>query len=132
LQKHYKCKFIKPKDFLGLDITHKEPGEITLSMETFSKKMEQMLNLQDTFPGDIFTPGRTDKKVIRGENLEENKEHRSHVGTLNWLCMGVRYDLVYTTKELSRIRSEPTATANDIVKRALIYVKRTKEAHLTY
>ncbi len=94
--------------------------------------MEQMLNLQDTFPGDIFTPGRTDKKVIRGENLEENKEHRSHVGTLNWLCMGVRYDLVYTTKELSRIRSEPTATANDIVKRALIYVKRTKEAHLTY
>jgi hypothetical protein len=101
-------------------------------METFSTKMEQVLNLQDTFPGDIFTPGRTDKKVIRGENLEENKEYRSHVETLNWLCMGVRYDLVYTTKELSRVLSEPTATANDIVKRALIYVKRSKEAHLRY
>jgi hypothetical protein len=85
LQKHFKCKFIKPKDFLGLDLTHKEPVEITLSMETFSKKMEQVLNLQDTFPGDVFTPRRTDKKVIRGENLEENKEYRSHVGTLNWL-----------------------------------------------
>jgi hypothetical protein len=83
LQKHFKCKFIKPKDFLGLDLTHKEPGEITLSMETFSTKMEQVLNLRDTFPGDVFTPGRTDKKVIRGENLEENKEYRSHVGTLN-------------------------------------------------
>jgi hypothetical protein len=46
--------------------------------------------------------------------------------------MGVRYDLVYSTKELSRVLSEPTAIANDIVKRALIYVKRTKEAHLTY
>ena len=101
-------------------------------METFSTKMEQVLNLQDTFPGDIFTPGRTDKKVIRGENPEENKAYRSHVGTLNWLCMGVRYDLVYTTKELSRVLSEPTATANDIVKRALIYVKRSKEAHLRY
>jgi hypothetical protein len=39
---------------------------------------------------------------------------------------------VYTTKELSRVLSEPTTTANDIVKRALIYVKRTKEAHLKY
>ena len=22
LQKHFKCKFVKPKDFLGLDLTH--------------------------------------------------------------------------------------------------------------
>jgi hypothetical protein len=54
LQKHFKCKFIKPKDFLVLDLTHKEPGEITLSMETFSTKMEQVLNIQDKFPGDVF------------------------------------------------------------------------------
>jgi hypothetical protein len=102
-------------------------------METFSTKMEQVLNIQDTFPGDILlTPGRTDKKIIRGENLEENNEYRSHIGTLNWLCMGVRYDVVYTTKELSRVLNEPTATTNDIVRKALIYIKRTKEAHLKY
>jgi hypothetical protein len=77
-------------------------------METFSTKMEQVLNLKDTFHGDIFTPGRRDKKIIRGEKLEDNKEYRSHLGTLNWLCMGVRYDIVYTTKELSRVLSEPT------------------------
>jgi hypothetical protein len=101
-------------------------------METFSTKMEQVLNLQDSYPGEIMTPGRTDKKIIRGENIEENKEYRSHVGTLNWLCMGVRYDIVYTTKELSRVLNEPTVTANDIVRRALLYVKRTKTAHLKY
>jgi hypothetical protein len=83
-------------------------------------------------PGDVFSPGRTDKKIIRGENIEENKEYRSHVGTLNWLCMGVRYDVVYTTKELLRVLNEPTATANDIVRRALVYVIRTKEAPLKY
>jgi hypothetical protein len=94
--------------------------------------MEQVLHLQDTFPGDVLTPGRTDKKIIRGESLEENKEYRSHVGALNWLCMGVRYDVVYTTKKLSRVLNEPTTTANDIVRRALIYVKRTKEAHLKF
>jgi hypothetical protein len=94
--------------------------------------MKRVLNLQDSYPAEIITPGRTDKKIIRGENVEENKDYRSHVGTLNWLCMGVRYDIVYTTKELSRVLSEPTLTANDIVKRALLYVMRTKAAHLKY
>jgi hypothetical protein len=64
-------------------------------MENFSTKMEQVLNIQDTFPGDVFMPGRTDKKIIRGETQEQNKEYRSHVGTLNLLYMGVRYDVVY-------------------------------------
>jgi hypothetical protein len=96
LQKHFKCKFIKPKDFLGLDVSHPKPGEITLSMKSFSTKMEEVLQL----PGDILTPGRTDKKIIRGQKPEDNDEYRSHVGTLNWLSMGVRFDIVYTTKEL--------------------------------
>jgi hypothetical protein len=37
-----------------------------------------------------------------------------------------------TIKELSRVLNEPTTTANDIVRRALIYVKRTNEAHLKF
>jgi hypothetical protein len=31
LNKHFKYKFQKPKDFLGMDIEHKELGQITLS-----------------------------------------------------------------------------------------------------
>ena len=46
--------------------------------------------------------------------------------------MGVRFDIVYTTKELSRVLSEPTKVANEIVKRTLLYVNRTKSAHLSY
>ena len=132
LQKQFKCKFVKPKDFLGLDITHTQPGEITLSMESFSKKMAEVLKLHDNYPGDIITPGRTDKKIIKGQEPEENTAYRSHVGTLNWLSMGVRFDIVYTTKELSRVLSEPTKIANEIVKRALLYVQRTKNAYLRY
>jgi hypothetical protein len=46
--------------------------------------------------------------------------------------MGIRYDIVYTTKELSRVLNEPTKVANDIVRRALLYITRTKEAHLRF
>jgi hypothetical protein len=98
LQKHFKYKFVIPKDFLGLDISHPKPGEITLSMKTFSTKMKEVVELKDTYPGKIITPGRTDKKVVRGQEPEQNKEYRSHVGTLNRLSMGIRYDIVYTTK----------------------------------
>jgi hypothetical protein len=45
--------------------------------------MATVLDLKDTYPGEIITPGRTDKKVIREQDPEPNEEHRSHVGTLN-------------------------------------------------
>jgi hypothetical protein len=132
MTKHFKCKFITPKDFLGLDLTLPKPGEITLSMRTFTTKMLATFKVDDTYPGDILTPGRTDKKIIRGEQLEPNVQYRSKVGSLNWLTMGIRYDVVYATKELSRVLSEPTKTANDMLDRTLLYVKRTSDAYLSY
>ena len=132
MTKYFKCKFIPPKDFLGLDLTLPKPGLIHLAMHTFTSKMIAALQINDEFHGEVLTPGRTDKKVIRGENLEPNDKFRSKVGSLNWLTMGIRFDVVYTTKELSRVLTEPTKTANEILDRALVYIKRTKNAYLEY
>jgi hypothetical protein len=48
--------------------------------------------------------------------------------------MGLRYDIAFTTKELSRVLDKPTttSTSNEIVNRALIYSYRTKDAHLRF
>ncbi len=132
MKRYFKCNFIPPKDFLGLDITIPQPGDITLSMHTFTAKMVDALQVHDDYPEDIITPGRTDKKVIRGENVEPNQTYRSKVESLNWLTMGIRFDVVYMTKELSRVLAEPTKTANETVHRALIYIKRTQNAYLRY
>jgi hypothetical protein len=132
MQKHFRCKFIKPKDFLGLDLTLPKLGELTLSMRTFTAKMLATFNVNNDYPGDILTPERTDEKIVRGEQLESNDQYRSKVGSLNWLTMGVRYDIVHATKELSRVLSEPTKTANNMLERALLYVKRTQNAYLSY
>jgi hypothetical protein len=133
MKKYLQCKFDKPKDFLGLlDITHKEPGEITLSMHTFTTKMRDVLGLQDNIYGEVLTPGRTDKNVNRDDEHDPNDKYRSYTGTLNWLSMGLRYDIAFTTKELSRVLDKPTKTANEIVNRALIYSYRTRDAHLRF
>jgi hypothetical protein len=131
LTKHFKCKFNPPLDFLGLDITTNTPGKTSLSIISFTTKILQALSVKP-WPYPIMTPGRTDIKIIRGENIEANESHRSKVGSLNWLTMGLRMDLVYTTKELSRVLTEPTAEANKILARTLQYIEQTKHARLDF
>jgi hypothetical protein len=108
-------------------------GEIRLSMRTFTTKMIDALAIKPhdlAYP--ILTPGRTDKKIVREHEPEENEKYRSHVGALNWLTMCLRYDLTYTTKELSRVLQQPTKTANEILKRAVRYAAQTKDAYLLF
>ncbi len=100
-------------------------------MTTFTKKMLTALSVTP-WPYPIITPGRTDVKIIRGENLEHNETYRSKVGSLNWLTMGLRMDLVFTTKELSRVLCEPTKEANQILARTMQYVEQTQHARLDF
>jgi hypothetical protein len=65
LAKNFQCKFNPPKDFLGLDITNPRKGEITLSMQSFTEKMQATLGYQPKHDGPILTPGRTDKKIVK-------------------------------------------------------------------
>jgi hypothetical protein len=44
--------------------------------------------------------------------------------------MGIRFDITYAVKELSRVLQEPTQIASEILERTLDYVTQTKEAFL--
>ncbi len=68
LKKYFQCKFQQPNDFLGLDLTLPQPGEINLSMKTFTSKMKEVLEIEDNYYGNILTPGRTDKKINKQED----------------------------------------------------------------
>ncbi len=131
ISQHFKCKFNIPQDFLGLDITTNIPEETTLSMLTFTTKMLTAMSVTP-WPYPVITPGRTDIKIIKGENLESNETYRSKVGSLSWLMMGLRMDLVFTTKELSRVLTEPTKGENQILARILQHVEHTKHARLKF
>jgi hypothetical protein len=57
LKTHFDVKFSKPKDFIGLDLEHKDDGTITLSMQTFTTKLQETFNVPQLPP--ILTPGRS-------------------------------------------------------------------------
>jgi hypothetical protein len=80
----------------------------------------------------VFTPGRTDKKIIRDQDHQPDPTYRSKVGSLMWTTMGIRYDITYTVKELSRVLQQPTKIAREILERTLTYVTQTPEAYLAY
>ncbi len=132
LGKYFQCKFAAPKDFLGLDLDIQQPGDIKLSMRSFTSKMQQVMEINDPFPGEVATPGRTDKKINRLDEHQANDKYRSHVASLNWLTMGLRYDLAFVTKELSRMLTAPTQVGNEIIQRALVYTVRTQHAYLHF
>jgi hypothetical protein len=132
LSQHFDSKFENPKDFLGLDISRTKNGSIQLSMNTFTNKLTDTFKIPDDPNRTVLTPGRVDKKIIRGENVTKDATFRSKVGSLMWLCMGIRYDLVYVTKELSRVLQDPTHTALEILEQTLIYVSRTQHAYLNF
>ncbi len=115
-----------------MDITNPKKGEITLAMTSFTDRMTSALQFIPQHDGPVLTPGRTDKKIIKGLDPEPKEKYRSKVGILNWLTMGIRFDLVYITKELSRVLAEPTKTSNELVDRAIECTIKTKDAHLTF
>ena len=131
LKQHFEYKFNVPKDLLGMDIETRTKGETSISMTTFTNKLMKQFEIQK-WPYPITTPGRTDIKIQKGENPEINETYRSKVGGLNWLSMCLRFDIVYATKELSRVLSEPTQTANTILTRTLQYLHQTSNARLKY
>jgi hypothetical protein len=99
-------------------------------MITFTEKLKVTFAIPDT-PA-ILTPGRTDGKIIRGQDIVPDATYRSKVESLMWATMGIRYDMVYAVKELSRVLQEPTKIVHEILDRTLTYVTQTKHTHLLY
>ncbi len=46
--------------------------------------------------------------------------------------MGIRFDITYAVKELSRVLQVPTKVAEEILERTLDYITQTKDAFLAY
>jgi hypothetical protein len=70
LKKKFQCKFQIPTNFLGMDIKIRSPGDIGLSMRTFSKKMTDAPNINDDARANIHAPGRTDYKIIKSNEAK--------------------------------------------------------------
>jgi hypothetical protein len=98
-----------------MDIEHTRAGEIKLSMKSFTSKLQEE---DETMSGAFFEHL---EEQTKNSDPEHDVKYRSHVDALNWLTMYLRFELTYTTKELSRTLQEPTKTAKEILKRRTLF-----------
>ena len=123
-------------DFLGLDLSYNRGnGQLSISMKKFCDKFLAQLNAPH-HPHPIYTPGLTNMKVVRGVTLPRaevpDPQFRHKTGSLNWLVAGIRYDMQFATKELSRVADCPTLDAEQLLSRQLQYLSQTTGARLLY
>jgi len=71
-------------------------------------------------------------KAQDGDGLADVSRYQQIIGSLVYLVIGTRPDLVYTVSALSQFSSEPTTQHMRILKEVLRYLKGTRNLTLTY
>ena len=137
LQEKFEITYETLNDFLGLDFNYnREQGTFSISMKNFAKKFLEQCGYSKPHPYLTYTPGLTNMKVRRGDdvprNVQPDEKFRHKTGSFNWLVAGIRYDLNFSTKELSRVADSPTTDAETLMNRQLAYLSQTTDARLLY
>ena len=137
LKTKFKITYQPPSDFLGLDLAYdRNLGTFTIAMKNFSTKFLGQHGITRPHPHPVYTPGLTNAKIRRGDDEPRNDKpdpnFRHKTGSFNWLVAGIRFDLNFATKELSRVADKPTALAESLMSRQLLYLSQTTEARLLY
>ena len=132
LPRQYKCKWEAPDDYLGMDFRIK-PGSISLSIGTFMDRKIQELALVDSYRGDVYNAHYTHKRISRDDSssIEPHELYRRKVSFIGWATLGLRFDVSFTHKKLSRVFDQSNEYAKrTILPRTLAFLIRTKDTRI--
>ncbi|GIL54468.1 hypothetical protein Vafri_9945 [Volvox africanus] len=122
------------KVFLGMEVTRRENGDITLSQASYVERILSAHGLGDVKPrvlpmavGTRVTPAKEDVEV-----LEDPTAYRALVGELNYLAVSTRPDLAFALSVLSRYMAKLTKAAMGMAKGVLRYVAGTRNLGLVF
>ncbi|MBW0477370.1 hypothetical protein O181_017085 [Austropuccinia psidii MF-1] len=120
---------------LGIKIS-KSDHIITLSRQYFIKELIIQYGLEDSklsmtpMQSNIKLETATDKEHKEFNKLKIN--YRAAIGSLNYLSQCTRPDLAYPVGTLSQFLEKPSLSHWLAFKRALKYLRKTKDLGLTY
>jgi Reverse transcriptase (RNA-dependent DNA polymerase) len=143
LSSAYKMHNLGPAEYiLSMRIQrNRKARTIALSQQQYVNTVLERFGMSDCKP--VFTP--MDTKVRPSADDPENNEvirsmviggrettYQSIVGSLMWLTLGTRLDLAYTTGVIGRYSANPKGCHWTMAKRALRYLKATKNLTLVF
>ena len=121
-------------DFLGIQVKHKENGEITLTQPQLISSILNDLNLNKNNVHTRATPSLSTillHKDASGRSMSNEFNYRSVIGKLNFLEKSTRPDIAYAVHQCARFSADPKQSHADAVKRIGRYLKGTPNVGIT-
>lgn len=118
------------KEFLGIHI-EKTENEMRLDQTAYIEKMLKRFGMEDANPSDTPMDAKSTSSDF-ATGTEFKGPYRELVGSLLYLAMTSRPDILFPVNCLSQLQETPTDCAFKGLKRVLRYLKRTLNFKLVY
>ena len=121
-------------DFLGIQVKHKQNGEITLTQPQLIASILNDLHLNKNNVHTRKTPSLStilSHKDVNGQPMTNEFNYRSVIGKLNFLEKSTRPDIAYAVHQCARFSGDPKQSHADAVKRIGRYLKGSPNVGIT-
>lgn len=131
LKKEFEIKIESAGMFLGMLIQQLEGGGIFISQTVYAKKVLERFHMADACT--VTTPSeRGEVKPGESKPISESIPYRQAVGSLMYLAVSTRPDLMYAVSVASEKLDQATVADWSAVKRILRYLKGTIDFGIKY
>src|SRR5579862_2411893 len=121
------------KRFLGLDITQHPDGSITISQETYARRILERFNMQNCNPAKSPFIDTTPLHLhTEDEEPGDQKLYQQITGSFMHLSVWTRPDLTFRVTTLSQYSHNPSILHERAAKHLLRYLKGTYNFSITY
>ena len=121
------------QQFLGLEVTQTLPNKIQIHQAQFISTVLKRFGMTDC--NGVYTPMESGQRLclsVETDELTDQGEYQSLIGSLMYLVVGTRPDISFTVATLSKFSSKPNRIHLTAAKRLLRYLQQTKTLALTY
>ena len=134
LQAKYSMNNLGPvRQFLGLEVLQDSPNKLCLYQSRFIATVLKRFKMTDC--NGVQTPMEPGLRLLPSaetDELVDQGEYQSLIGSLMYLVVGTRPDIAFAVATLSKFNSKPSKIHYTAAKRVLRYLKQTKTLALTY
>ena len=122
------------KQFLGIEINSETSKQISLGQKAYITSVLKWFDMENAYV--TATPMATDIKLDEAEKLGAREvdpaEYQAIVGSLMYVALATRPDILFAVSALSRYNSCPRTTHLTAAKRVLQYLKTTANHRLHF
>lgn len=130
----FKITYSKAEFFVGLQIERsRDEGQLKIHQSTYTEEILKRFNHEKCDP--VSTPAEPGIKLSKvGKSVEENIifPYRQAIGSLMYLMVGSRPDIIYIVGMLSRFMEQPRLEHWNAVRRVLKYLRGTTNYGITF